>query len=131
MKNNQLTKGENRRVMYVENKDGELYGADARIGWVTFSKTGKTVYYKDKILKRSGGQGIRGNHYDEETREEYWVSGIKNEVPILIGLKVVMLRSMMMQRKNIKKLRKKHNDKCKRQNSRKPILHHWPRVIYS
>lgn len=77
MKNNQLTRGEKTRVMYVENKDGKLYGADARIGWVTFSKTGKTVYYKDKILKRSGGQGISGNHYDEETGEEYWVSGIK------------------------------------------------------
>ncbi len=32
MKKNQLTRGENRRVMYVENKDGELYGSDARIG---------------------------------------------------------------------------------------------------
>lgn len=77
MKQNQLTRGENRRVMYVENKNGDLYGADARIGWVTFSKTGKTVYYKDKVLKRSGGQGIAGNHYDEETGEEYWISGVK------------------------------------------------------
>ena len=77
MKNNQLTKGESQRVMYVENKDGELYGADARIGWVTFSKTGKTVYYKDKTLKRSCRVGFQGNHYDEETGEVYWVSGVK------------------------------------------------------
>lgn len=77
MKKNQLTKGETTRLMYVENKDGSLYGADARIGWVTFSKTGKTVYYKDKVLKRAAGGGISGNHYDELTGEEYWVSGIK------------------------------------------------------
>jgi len=44
MKNNQLTKGEKRRVMYVENKDGDIDGAKARIGWVEFSKTGLTVY---------------------------------------------------------------------------------------
>jgi hypothetical protein len=77
MKKNQLTKGYIRRVMYVENKDADLFGADARIGWVTFSKTGKTVYYKDKVLKRATGGGISGNHYDELTGEEYWVSGVK------------------------------------------------------
>lgn len=77
MKHNQLTQGQKKRVMYIENKEGELYGSNARIVWVTFSKTGRTVYYKDKALKRSGGQGIRGNHYDEETGEEYWISGVK------------------------------------------------------
>ena len=77
MKKNQLSRGEATRLMYVENKDGTLHGADARIGWVTFSKTGKTVYYKDKVLKRATGGGISGNHYDEATGEEYWVSGIK------------------------------------------------------
>ena len=77
MKNNQLTKGENRRVMYVENKDGDIDGVDARIGWVTFSKSGRSVYYRGKTLKRAKGGGIRGNHFDEETGEEYWISGIK------------------------------------------------------
>jgi len=77
MKNNQLTKGQNRRVMYVENKDGDIDGLSARIGWVEFSKSGRSVYYRDRTLKRAGGQGIRGNHYDEETREEYWISGVK------------------------------------------------------
>jgi len=77
MKNNQLTKGEKRRVMYVENKNGSIDGIDARIGWVTFSKSGRSVYYRGKTLKRAKGGGISGNHFDEETGEEYWVSGIK------------------------------------------------------
>lgn len=77
MKNNQLTKGENRRVMYVENKNGSIDGIDARIGWVTFSKSGRSVYYRGKTLKRAKGGGISGNHFDEETGEEYWVSGIR------------------------------------------------------
>lgn len=28
---NQLTKGENRRIMYVENKDGDLCGVNASV----------------------------------------------------------------------------------------------------
>lgn len=73
MKNSQLTKGETRQIMYIENKDGDIDGADARIGWVEYS----TVYYRGRSLKRAKGGGIRGNHYDEETGEEYWISGIK------------------------------------------------------
>ena len=77
MKTNQLTKGENRRVMYVENKEGNIDGVPARIGWVEFSKSGSSVYYRDKVLKKAKGGGIAGNFYDQETGEEYWVSGIK------------------------------------------------------
>lgn len=74
---NQLTRGQKRRVMYVENKDGTIDGVEARIGWVTFSKTGRTVYYRGRELQRAKGGGIRGNFFDTETGEEYWISGIK------------------------------------------------------
>jgi len=77
MKINQLTTGQDRRVMYLENKDGMLDGAQARIGWVDFSKTGRTVYYRGRSLKAIGGRGIRGNFIDEESGEEFWVSGVK------------------------------------------------------
>ncbi len=77
MKSNQLTKGEKRRVMYVENKSGSLDGASARVGWVEFSKTGSTVYYRGRTLKKARGGGIKGNFVDEETGEEYWISGVK------------------------------------------------------
>jgi hypothetical protein len=68
MKSNQLTQGHDRRVMYLENKDGLIEGAQARIGWVTFSKSGRTVYYAGPLLKAIGGRGVRG---------KFWVSGIK------------------------------------------------------
>jgi len=74
---NQLTKGESRRVMYVENKDGDIDGVAARIGWVEFSKSGQTVYYRGKSLCRIKGGGVAGNHFDEATGDEYWISGIK------------------------------------------------------
>jgi hypothetical protein len=77
MRTNQLTRGLKRRVMYVENKDGDIDGASARIGWVTFSKTGLSVYYRGHTLKRLGGRGFSANHYDEATGEQYWISGVK------------------------------------------------------
>jgi hypothetical protein len=61
--------------MYVEPKDGGLDGAEARIGWVTFSKTGKSVYYRGRSLLRA--KGIRGNYIDAQSGEEFWVSGVK------------------------------------------------------
>lgn len=77
MKNNQLTKGEERRVMYIENKEGDIDGLSARIGWASFSKTSHTVYYRGRVLKRAKGGGINGDYFDAETGEKYWVSGIK------------------------------------------------------
>lgn len=77
MKKNQLTQGQSRRVMYIENKDAAIDGASARIGWVEFSKTGLTVYYRGRALRRANGGGIRGNYVDSMTGDEYWISGIK------------------------------------------------------
>lgn len=77
MKKNQLTKSAKRRVMYIENKDGDLDGASARIGRVEFSKSGLTIHYRGRKLRRSKERGISGNYFDEETGEEYWVSGVK------------------------------------------------------
>jgi hypothetical protein len=71
----QLNRGLKRRLMYVENKDGDIDGADARVGWVTFSKSGKSVFYRGRELVRANG--VRGNFLDVKTREEFWVSGVK------------------------------------------------------
>ena len=73
----QLNRGLERRVMYIENKDGLIDGKNARIGWVTFSKSGQTVYYRGRALQKNRGHGIRGNFFDTETGEEYWISGVK------------------------------------------------------
>ena len=64
------------RIMYVERKTGSSSG-EARIGRVTFSKSGSTVYYGDQELRRLTGGGSKANHYDVATGEEYWISGPK------------------------------------------------------
>jgi hypothetical protein len=63
--------------MYVENKDGLVDGERARIGWVEFSKTGRTIRYRGRSLVAIGGRGVSGNFMDAESQEEFWVSGVK------------------------------------------------------
>ena len=63
--------------MYVEHKPAaHNERGEAWIGWVTFSKTGRTVYTRGLRLHRRLGLGC-ANHYDVGTGEEYWVSGVK------------------------------------------------------
>jgi len=76
---NQLNRGTSRRLLYIENKTRGRSGGDARIGYATFSKTGLTVYYRDRELARIKGGGSAGNYSDVETGEEFWISGVKKE----------------------------------------------------
>jgi hypothetical protein len=66
------------RIMYIEIKAGSLTGS-ARIGRVTFSKTGSTLYYQGKSFQSLKGAGYKSNYYDLETGEEYWISGCKKD----------------------------------------------------
>lgn len=63
--------------MYLELKTGYHDNGPAWIGRVRLSKTGQTVYYRDKSLRRIAGGGVAGNHRDVETGDEYWISGVK------------------------------------------------------
>lgn len=62
--------------MYIECKGGNLSGP-ARIGRVTFSKTGRTLYYQKLSFQRV--QGFKHNYQCLETEEAYWISGAKRD----------------------------------------------------
>ena len=67
------------RIMFIELKShsgGHDDNGPAHISRVTFSKTGKTIYWNNKKLERSSPGGC-GNHVDAETGDVYWVSGPK------------------------------------------------------
>ncbi len=66
------------RIMYIERKAGNLTGT-ARIGRVTFSRTGKTLYYRGKKLQSLKGAGFKSNYYDLASGEDYWISGCKKD----------------------------------------------------
>jgi hypothetical protein len=66
------------RIMYIECKANSLNGP-ARIGRVTFSKSGRSVTYRGRTFQSLGGRGFKANYYDVETGEEYWISGPRKD----------------------------------------------------
>lgn len=69
--------GHKTRIMYIEYKGDGIVG-DAKIGRVTFSKTGKSLYYDGKTFSKRIGVS-KANYYDVETDEEYWISGCRKD----------------------------------------------------
>ena len=66
------------RIMYIEYKGDGLVGP-ARIGRVTYSKTGSTLYYGGKAFQSLKGSGFKANYYDVETGEHYWFLGPRRD----------------------------------------------------
>ena len=64
-------------LKYIELKSGYADNGPAWIARVKVSRSGRTVYFNGKALKRATGGGVSGNYIDIETYEEYWVSGGK------------------------------------------------------
>jgi hypothetical protein len=62
------------RIMYIEDKSSALNGP-ARIGRVTFSKTGRTVRYLGREFQSLKGQGFKANYFDVATGDQFWISG--------------------------------------------------------
>ena len=65
-------------IRYIELKSGYHDDGPAWIARVAVSKSGRTLYFNGKALKRSTQSGS-GNYYDIETTESYWVSGVKRK----------------------------------------------------
>jgi hypothetical protein len=68
--------GHKTRIMYIESKSAGLNGP-ARIGRVTYSKTGRTIYYRGKEFKSV--RGFKVNYVDVNSHEEYWISGPRRD----------------------------------------------------
>lgn len=64
-------------IKYIELKTGYFDNGPAWIARVVISRSGQTIYFSDKALRRSGGQLISGNYFDISSGDEYWVSGVK------------------------------------------------------
>jgi len=65
-------------IKYIERKTDGLRGI-GRIARVSFSKTGKTIYYDGKSLLTLSGYALKANYFDEETYEEYWISNPRRD----------------------------------------------------
>ena len=65
-------------IKYIERKTDGLRGI-GRIARVSFSKTGKTIYYDGKSLLTLSGYALKANYFDEDTYEEYWISNPRRD----------------------------------------------------
>ena len=64
---------------YIELKSGYHDDGPAWIGRVTTSQSGRSVYFNGRAFRRTKRVGKGANHFDVETGEHYWISGVKKE----------------------------------------------------
>jgi len=64
--------------MWIENKRGGLAGP-ARIGRVTFSKSGQSLSYNGTRFEKLTGGGFKSNYLNTQTYEHYWISGCRRD----------------------------------------------------
>ncbi|MBK9762941.1 MAG: 1-deoxy-D-xylulose-5-phosphate synthase [Flavobacteriales bacterium] len=66
------------RIMFIEDKSQGLVG-DARIGRVTFSKSGRSIQYNGSTFLSIGGRGFKSNYLEEGTHKDFWISGCRKD----------------------------------------------------
>lgn len=66
------------RIMYIEDKSEGLNG-QARIGRVSYSKSGRSLYYNGQRFESLAGSGFKANYFDVATGDHYWISGPRKD----------------------------------------------------
>ena len=64
------------RITYIESKAESLQGP-ARIGRVTFTKSGKGIYYEGREFYRISG--FKANYAESRSHDPYWISGPRRD----------------------------------------------------
>ena len=68
------------KIMWIEKKSGESgLSGPARIGRVSYSKSGKSIKYNGKTFQSLKGSGFKANYFDIQSGDEYWVSGCRKD----------------------------------------------------
>ncbi len=66
------------RIMYIEDKSGGLTGP-CRIGRVSYSKSGRSLYYAGRTFQSLTGLGFKANYFDLESGDHFWISGPRRD----------------------------------------------------
>src|SRR2546423_13747787 len=61
-------------IMWIERKTDGLVGP-ARIGRVAFSKSGRSLQYRDQRFESLKRAGFKANYIEPATGDEFWISG--------------------------------------------------------
>jgi len=73
-----LVSAKKTRIMYIEDKSQGLDGP-ARIGRVTYSKTGSSLTYRGRTFQSLGGSGFKANYADIQNGDQFWISGLRKD----------------------------------------------------
>jgi hypothetical protein len=60
--------------MWIEHKDDGVVGP-ARIGRVIYSKSGRSLTYRNRQFESLKRKGFKANYVDLATGDQYWISG--------------------------------------------------------
>lgn len=66
------------RIMYIEDKSEGLEGP-ARIGRVTYSKSGRSLTYAGRTFQSLDGSGFKANYFDVDNGDGFWISGPRKD----------------------------------------------------
>lgn len=67
------------RLLYIERKPGPEDSGAAWIAQAALSKSGRTVYFNGRALKRLEGRAVDASHRCLETGEPYWVAAVQKD----------------------------------------------------
>src|SRR5438105_14235879 len=67
--------GHRSEIMWIERKTDGLVGP-ARIGRVTYSKSGRSLSYGEQRFESLKRKGFKANYLDLATGDQYWISGL-------------------------------------------------------
>ena len=104
------------RIMYIEDKAERPVGA-ARIGRVTYSKTGKSLTYRGREFASLRGAGFKANFWEVESGIQYWISGCKKSgldslYPNVVEIDDDVREEYWVKIRNRPELKEKNSFKC-------------------
>ncbi len=109
-------------IMYIEDKEG-LTG-NGKICRVTFSKTGKTIYYDGKEFQSLKGSGYKSNYFEVNSGVEYWISRPRKDgndtlYPGIVQIDNNVREEYWVNIRNKPELKNNHTYSCNGKYSRK------------
>lgn len=65
--------------MWIEDKSENGLWGPARIGRVTFSKSGRSIVYRGRQFASQDGAGFKSNYVEVATGKPFWISGCRED----------------------------------------------------
>ena len=65
--------------MWIEDKGADEIVGPARIGFVTPSKSGRSLHYRGRTFQTLRGFGFKANYFDVETGDYFWISACRSD----------------------------------------------------